>query len=179
MLKTIALVIGALIAAVLIFAATRPDSFRVERKATIQAPPEKIYSLINDFKLWPQWSPWEKLDLGMKRTLSGSDSGVGAIYAWEGNKEVGAGRMEILSAQPAAKIVIKLDFIRPFEGHNTTEYTLAAKGDATDITWAMFGPSPYLSKLMGLFMSMDKMIGVQFEKGLADLKSVVEVVGKN
>ena len=174
MLKTIALVIVAALAAVLLFAATRPDSFRVERSITIKAPPEKVFPLIEDFRRWPEWSPWEKLDPQMKRTLSGPASGPGAAYAWEGNDKVGAGRMEILSAAPASKVSIKLDFIKPFEGHNTADFTLQPQGDGTAVNWAMYGPAPFISKLMGLFFSMDQMIGKDFETGLANLKAASE-----
>ena len=174
MLKKIAIAIAVLIAAVLTFATTRPDSFRVQRSTTIKAAPEKIFPLIADFHSWGTWSPWEKLDPAMKRTHSGADSGKGAAYAWDGNNSVGAGRMEIVEIAPPSKITIKLDFSKPMEGHNTAEFTLAPKGDATEVTWAMFGPSPYLSKLMGLFFNMDSMIGGNFETGLANLKALAE-----
>ena len=174
MLKKIAIAIAVLIAAVLTFATTRPDSFRVQRSTTIKAAPEKIFPLIADFHSWGTWSPWEKLDPAMKRTHSGADSGKGAAYTWDGNNNVGAGRMEIVEIAPPSKITIKLDFSKPMEGHNTAEFTLAPKGDATEVTWAMFGPSPYLSKLMGLFFNMDSMIGGNFETGLANLKSLAE-----
>ena len=174
MLKTALIVIAVVIVAVLGFAATRPDSFVVQRATRIQAPPEKIFALLSDFLQWPAWSPWEKLDPGMKRTHSGAPQGVGAIYAWEGNSKVGAGRMEIIGAQAPSKLSIQLDFIRPFEGHNLTEYTLQTQGNITDVTWAMSGPSPFISKLMGLVVSMDKMIGKDFEAGLANLKAMAE-----
>ena len=174
MFKTIAVLVVVLIAGVLGFAATRPDAFRVERAVTIKAPPEKIYPYLDDFNRWAAWSPWEKLDPAMKRTFSGAPSGKGAVYAWEGNSKVGAGRMEILESTPARKLVIKLDFLEPFEGHNTAEYTLEPAGDGTRVTWTMFGPAPYVSKLMGVFVSMDKMIGKDFEAGLENLKIVAE-----
>ena len=174
MLKTALIVIAVVIVAVLGFAATRPDSFVVQRATRIQAPPEKIFALLSDFHQWPAWSPWEKLDPEMKRTHSGAAQGVGAAYAWEGNSKVGAGRMEITAAQAPNKLSIQLDFIRPFEGHNRTEYTLQTQGNITDVTWAMSGPSPFISKLMGLVVSMDKMIGKDFETGLANLKALAE-----
>lgn len=174
MIKTIGVVAVLLLAAVLIFAATRPDSFRVERSASIQAPPEKIFALISDFQSWRAWSPWEKLDPALQRRYSGPPSGKGAVYAWQGNGEVGHGRMEIEQASPPSRIVIKLDFIKPFEAHNIAEYTLEKKGDATQVTWAMHGPSPYLAKLMGIFFSMDRMVGAKFEEGLANLKALAE-----
>jgi uncharacterized protein YndB with AHSA1/START domain len=161
-------------AGVLIYAATRPDAFRIERSTSIQAPADKVFALINDFHQWVSWSPWEGIDPALKRTYSGAASGVGTAYAWEGNTKVGAGSMEITAATPPSRIVIKLDIRKPFEAHNTAEFTLAQKDGATQATWAMFGPSPYLSKLMGLFFSMDRMVGGQFEQGLAKLKAVAE-----
>lgn len=174
MFKKIALAVVVLVAAVLLFAATRPDSFRVQRSTSIKAPPEKIFPLIADFHAWGAWSPWEKLDPTMKRTHSGAPSGKGAVYAWDGNNEVGAGRMEIAEVSAPSRLSIKLDFSRPMEGHNTAEFTLVPKGDASELTWAMFGPNPYLSKLIGLFLDMDKMIGKDFEAGLANLKALAE-----
>jgi uncharacterized protein YndB with AHSA1/START domain len=174
MIKTITLVVVLLIAALLIYAATRPDSFRIQRSTTIKAPPEKIFPLINDFEGWRAWSPWENLDPALKRSYSGPKSGKGAVYAWEGNNDVGHGRMEIDESSAPSRIVIKLDFLKPFEAHNIAEYTLAKQGDATNVTWAMHGPSPYLAKLLGVFCSMDSMVGSKFEEGLANLKALAE-----
>lgn len=174
MFKTIAIVVVVLIGGVLVFATTRPDAFRVERSVTIKAPPEKIYPYFDDFNRWAVWSPWEKLDPAMKRTFSGAPSGKGAVYAWQGNSKVGEGRMEILESSPSSKLLLKLDFVKPFEGHNTAEYTLLPSGDTTQVTWAMYGPSTYVTKLMGLFVSMDSMIGKDFEAGLANLKAATE-----
>lgn len=174
MLKKIALVIVLAIAALLIFAATRPDTFRVERTARINAPAEKIFPLIDDFHRWSAWSPYEKLDPAMKRTFGGTASGKGATYAWEGNDKAGAGSMQIVESTPASKVAIKLDFIKPFEGHNTAEFKLQPQGEATQVTWAMYGPSPYVAKLMGIFFNMDQMIGKDFEAGLANLKTATE-----
>ncbi len=130
--------------------------------------------MLVDFRQWPAWSPWEKLDPDMKRTLSGAASGTGATYAWEGSSKVGAGRMEIKEVNAPSKVTIQLDFIKPFEGHNVTDFTLAPRGDATEVTWLMRGPAPFVSKLMGLFVDMDKMIGKDFEAGLANLKAASE-----
>lgn len=174
MFKFIAIAAVVLIAAVLIYAATKPDDFRVVRSTTIKAPPEKIFPLISDLHAWGPWSPYEKRDPAMKRTFSGVESGVGAVYEWDGNSKVGAGRMEILDITEPTKIVIKLDFIRPFEGHNTAEFTLQAAADTTTVSWAMYGPASYISKLMGTFFNMDKMIGSDFEAGLASLKKITE-----
>ncbi len=174
MIKTIAIVIAVVVAAILGYAATRPDSFRVERATTIKAPPEKIYAYIDDFHRWEAWSPWEKLDPALKRTFSGTAAGKGAAYAWQGDNKVGEGRMEIAESTPPSKVVIKLDFIKPFEGHDITEFTLQPKGDSTNVSWVMSGPVPYFAKVMGIFASMDSMIGKDFEKGLANLKAVAE-----
>ncbi|RQO46162.1 polyketide cyclase [Variovorax sp. KBW07] len=174
MLKKIALAVLALIALLLIYAATRPDTFRVERTARIAAPAEKIYPLIDDFHRWSAWSPYEKLEPDMKRTFGGAPAGKGATYDWEGKDKAGAGRMEITESTPSSKVAIKLDFIKPFEGHNTAEFTLQPQGDATQVTWAMYGPSPYVAKLMGIFFNMDTMIGKDFEVGLANLKTATE-----
>jgi hypothetical protein len=176
-LKIIGIVIAALVAllaAILIFAATRPDSFSVQRTTSIKTPPDKVYPLITDFHRWDAWSPWEKMDPAMKRTFGGASSGKGAVYAWEGNSKVGAGRMEIVDAAVPSKVTIQLDFIRPLEGHNVAEFTLQPKGDMTDVTWTMRGPSPYPAKVMGVFFNMDKMIGNDFETGLANLKNIAE-----
>jgi hypothetical protein len=162
------------VAMVLIYAATRPDTFRIERSATMQAPPDKVFPLINDFHNWANWSPWDKIDPALKRTYSGAASGKGAIYEWEGNKQVGQGRMEILDAPAPAKVQIQLDFLKPFEAHNTAEFTLAADGGGTNVTWAMYGRQPFMFKVMSLVMSMDKMIGKDFEKGLASMKELAE-----
>ncbi|MGJ7528164.1 SRPBCC family protein [Variovorax sp. GB1P17] len=174
MLKKIALVVLALIAVLLIYAATRPDTFRVERTARIQAPAEKIFPLIDDFHRWGAWSPYEKLDPDMKRTFGGSASGKGATYAWDSKGKAGAGRMEIAESSPSSKIAINLDFTSPMEGHNLAEFTLQPQGDATQVTWSMQGKSPYVAKLMGIFFNMDQMIGKDFEAGLANLKTATE-----
>ena len=174
MLKKIALVLVVLIAAVLIFAATKPDIFRVQRAAAIKAPPDKIFPLINDFKQWGSWSPWEKKDPAMKRTFGAVTSGKGATYAWEGNKDVGSGSMEITESVAPSKVGLKLDFLKPFEAHNTVELTLSPAGDVTNVTWAMQGPTPYFAKIIHVFMDMDSMVGKDFEAGLANLKAAAE-----
>ena len=174
MLKAIALVVVAAIAGVLIYAATLPDTFRIERSATIGAPPEKVYAYLNDFHRWTAWSPWEKKDPAMQRTHSGAPAGKGAVYAWDGNSEVGQGRMEIVESTEPARVQIQLDFLKPFEAHNTADCALAPAAGGTQVTWAMHGPAPYLSKLMQVFVSMDRMVGPDFEAGLANLKRVAE-----
>jgi hypothetical protein len=174
MLKIIVLVIVVLVVAVLIYAATKPDTFRVQRATRINAPPEKVFALINDYHRWGSWSPYEKLDPDMKRTYSGSPNGTGAVYEWEGNNKAGKGRMEIADSLPPSQVVIKLDFVKPFEAHNLVHFTLQPGGASTDVTWAMQGPSPYMMKLMHVFINMDRMVGKDFEVGLANLKAVAE-----
>lgn len=173
MLETI-IIVAVLIAVMLIYAATKPDTFRIQRSATIAAPPDKVFALINDLHAWASWSPWEKKDLTMKKTYSGARQGKGAVLEWDGNKDVGTGRMEVLESAPSSKILIKLDFLKPFEAHNRAEFSLEGKGPDTTVTWAMHGPQPYMIKIMGLFCSMDKMVGKDFEAGLATLKALAE-----
>ncbi|MPZ32786.1 MAG: polyketide cyclase [Rhodospirillales bacterium] len=176
MLKTLAIigvVVVVAIAGILLYAATKPDSFRVQRVVLIDAPPDKVYPLINDIKAWAVWSPYEKKDPAMKRSFGAVTAGKGATYAWEGDKNVGQGSIEMIESGPR-KIVIKLDFLKPFEAHNMGEFLLEPKGDSTSVTWAVYGPSPYMSKVIGTFMNIDDMIGRDFEKGLADLKAAAE-----
>jgi hypothetical protein len=170
----IAIILAIAIAIVLLLALTKPNTFAVQRAISIKAPAEKIFTLINDFHQWGTWSPYENKDLAMKRTYSGANSGKGAVYAWDGNNNVGSGRMEILDTSVPSKIVIKLDFFKPFEGHNTAEFTMLPQGDATYLTWLMHGPAPFMSRLMQVFMNIDKMIGKDFEVGLANLKTITE-----
>jgi uncharacterized protein YndB with AHSA1/START domain len=170
----IAVVLAIAIAIVLILAAAKPDTFSVQRGTAMKAPPEKIFSLINDFHRWGTWSPWESKDPAMQRSFSGAESGTGAVYAWDGNKNVGSGRMEILDVAAPSKIVIKLDFFKPFEGHNTAEFTMLPQGDTTSVTWVMHGPARFISKVMQVFMNLDQMIGRNFEAGLANIKRLTE-----
>ncbi len=172
-LTVIAVIIALSIAAILIFAATKPDTLSVQRSIIIKASPEKIFAAIEDFHRWRSWSPYEEKDPGMKRTYSGASAGTGAIYEWSGNRNVGSGRMEILDTTPT-KTIIKLDFFTPFEGHNTAEFTMLPQGDATHVVWLMHGPAPFMNKLMQVFMNLDKMIGKDFEAGLVNLKNATE-----
>jgi uncharacterized protein YndB with AHSA1/START domain len=174
MFKKIAIVIAVLIAGFLIFAATKPDTFRVQRAASIKAPPEKVFAHINDFNRWSAWSPWEKKDPAMKRTFGAVTVGKGATYAWDGNKDVGQGSMEIVESVTPNKVALKLDFVKPFEAHNSVTFTLEPKGDATSVTWAMEGPTPYFAKIIHVFINMDSMVGKDFEAGLAGLKAIAE-----
>jgi hypothetical protein len=174
MLTTIVIILVVVIAAVLIYAATRPNDFVVTRSAGIKAPAEAIFPLINDFRRWPEWSPYEKLDPQMKRTLSGAESGKGAAYAWEGNSKAGKGRMEITNSAPSSLVSLKLDFEKPFKANNTVDFSFAPSGNGTTVTWAMRGARPFIAKLMGLFMNFDTLIGKDFEAGLDNLKRVTE-----
>jgi len=173
-LKKILIGLAVIVAVILGLALTQPDSYTVTRTATIKAPPEKIIGYLNDFHQWQAWSPWEKLDPNMKRNFEGAPSGQGAVYGWTGNDEVGEGRMEITENTVPSKVAIKLDFIKPFQSSNVTTFTLQPQGDGTLVTWTMSGPSEFITKLMGVFVSMDKMIGKDFEKGLSQLKGVAE-----
>ena len=174
MLKIIVIAVIVLLAAFFAYAATKPGTFRVQRAASIQAPQEKVFALIQDFHRWGSWSPWEKLDPEMKRTHSGAASGKGAVYEWDGNSKAGAGRMEITDTSPSAKVIIKLDFIRPFEGHNVVEFALDSKGGSTNVTWLMYGPNRFMGKVMSVFINMDRLIGKDFEAGLANMKTIAE-----
>jgi Polyketide cyclase / dehydrase and lipid transport len=173
----IAVVIVVLVVAALAYAATKPATFHVQRSTSIKAPPEKILPLVNDLHSHGAWSPWEKKDPAMKRTYSGAASGKGAVYEWDGNKNIGKGRMEITDASPS-KVVFKMDFLKPFEAHNTAEITMTPQGESanasTNVTWAIYGPNLFLGKVMGLVCNMDKMIGREFETGLANLKTLSE-----
>jgi hypothetical protein len=178
MVKTIAVVavllLVVVLGVVLAYAATRPDVFRVQRTASIKAPPDRIFPLINDFRRWSSWSPYERKDPAMKKTYSGAAAGTGAVYAWEGDRSVGSGRIEIADTAPPNRIAIKLDMIKPFAAHNRVEFMLEPKGESTEVTWAMNGHTPYLAKIMHVFLDMDRMVGRDFEAGLASLKALAE-----
>ncbi|GMU86990.1 MAG: hypothetical protein AMXMBFR48_22310 [Ignavibacteriales bacterium] len=162
-----------IVSSILVFAATKPDTFRVERSLMIPAPPEVLHTIVSDFRTWEQWSPWEKLDPNMKKTFSGPVSGPGQIYAWEGNDDVGKGRMEILESNSFSMLKIKLEFIEPFPVSNTTEFNFTPAEGGTKVVWAMYGESPYISKLFSVFMDMDTMIGKDFDEGLNNLKALL------
>ena len=158
----------------LVTAAFQPSHFQVRRSATISAPPERIFGLISDFHRWDAWSPYEKLDPAMRRRFSGADRGVGSVYQWEGNSKAGKGRMEIVEAPAQSRVAIKLDFEKPFEAHNVATFTLEPRGATTDVTWSMDGPTPYVGKIIHLFVDMDRLVGRDFETGLANLKAAAE-----
>ena len=173
MIRLILIIIVVLIGGVLAYAAVRPDTLHVQRTTSIKAPPDKIVANITDFHAWGAWSPYEKKDPAMQRTYSGAPKGTGAIYEWKGNSDVGQGRMEIAEASPS-KVTIKLDFLKPFEGHNMATFTVEPKGDVTTLTWAIDGRSAYPAKVIGIFINMDNMIGNDFDAGLANLKAIAE-----
>lgn len=166
------LVIAAL---VVMYANTKPNTFRIERSIVINAPAAKVFALLPDFREWAKWSPWEDLDPTMTKKHEGPTGNSGPSYSWDGNNKVGSGRMELLEAVEAKRVKIKLDFFRPFKAQNLTEITLMETGDKTQVNWVMTGASPLVSKIMGLFMDIDKMVGKDFEKGLNKLKALTEV----
>lgn len=173
-LGIIGLVLIVAIAGILIYALTKPNDFQIQRSTTIKAPPDKIFGLIDDFHQWRAWSPYEKMDPAMTRTYGGAEKGRGAVYEWSGSGKVGQGRMEITDAPKPDKVLIKLDFLKPFEGHNVAEFKLVPDGDTTQVTWTMRGPMPFVAKVMSTFFNMDQMIGKDFEDGLANLKTLAE-----
>lgn len=174
MFKIIAIGVVVLVSAVLIYAATKPDTFRVQRSASIKALPEKIFPLINDLHSFNTWNPYAKKDPNAKGSDSGPASGKGAAHAFEGNKDVGKGNIEILESSPPSKVTMALNMLSPFEAHNIVEFTLEPTGDTTNVTWAIHGPMPFMSKVMCLFFDKDSVIGTDFEKGLSDLKATAE-----
>lgn len=174
MLKIIGLIVAAGIVVVLLLAFTKPDDFHVERTASINAAPEQIFPHINNLHAWEAWSPYLKLDPAMKTTYSGAEVGAGSVYEWEGNSKVGAGRVSIASAQSPNRVGITLDMLKPFAASNDVLFTLQPNGTTTNVTWAMDGKNNFIAKVMSVFFDMDKMVGGQFEEGLANLKAVVE-----
>lgn len=162
-----------LIALAVVMGLTKPNSFQVKRSIRIQAPAARVFPLIDDFHAWTKWSPWENIDADLARTYSGPDRGRGAAYAWEGKKS-GAGSMLITDSREPDLIVIKLDFTKPMVAHNTTEFSLAETDGVTEVTWLMYGPMPFMHRVMSTVFSMDKLVGGQFAQGLAKMKAVVE-----
>jgi Polyketide cyclase / dehydrase and lipid transport len=173
MIKRILAGVFVVLGGVLLYATTKPDTFRVQRAIAINAPPASIVKYIDDFHAWPAWSPYEKLDPAMKKEVSGAATGKGAVYQWEGNSKAGKGRMEILESSPS-KVRIQLDFEKPFTAHDIAEFTLEPAGSSTNIVWSMQGPNLYIGKVMSLFVDMDRMVGSDFETGLAALKTLAE-----
>jgi hypothetical protein len=162
------------VGAVLVFAATKPDVFEVRRTVVVNAAPDKIFPYINDFKRWMVWSPYENKDPAMQRTYSSTTGGKGATYAWNGDNNVGSGSMEIMDAPQPSRVTIKLDFTKPFEAHNIADFRLEPANGGTQVTWSMSGPTPFFGKILHVFIDMDKMVGRDFEAGLANLKAVAE-----
>ena len=173
-LKIVLMVLLIAIAGVLALAATRPDHYHVERSATIGAAPAVVFAQVNDLRRWDDWSPWAKLDPAMKLTYTGPESGKDASYAWAGNDKVGEGRMTITESEPDAHVGLRLEFIKPWTETCQSDFALASTGDATNVTWGIDGTHTYVSKIFCVFMDMDKMIGTDFEKGLAQLKTAAE-----
>jgi uncharacterized protein YndB with AHSA1/START domain len=173
MLKTILLVVVAVIAALLIYAATKPDTFRLQRSATIAAPPEKVFALINDLRQFNTWNPFSKMEPSVVITYDATSAGVGGAYNWKGEK-TGEGRMQIAESIAPQRVTAKLDFSKPFEAHNLVDFTVQPQGNGSTVTWAMHGPMPYLNRVMTIFFDMDKTVGKDFEAGLANLKALAE-----
>ena len=174
----IVIIVVVLVAVIAILAALQPTHYRIERSATINAPASVVFAQVNDFHKWEAWSPWAKIDPTMKQAYEGTQSGTGAIYTWAGNNQVGEGRMTITESHPSDLIKIKLEFIKPWSATNATDFAFKPQGNQTAVTWTMDGDNNFMGKAFGLFMNMDKMVGGDFEKGLAQMKSVAETVAK-
>lgn len=174
MWKKIPIAVGVVVLGFVAFVASRPAEFVIERAAFVNAPPEIVYAKINDFRAWDDWSPWAKMDPSQKNTYAGPATGVGSSHAWAGNDQVGQGRMEILESTPAELVKIQLDFIAPMEAHNLTTFTFAKEGEGTKVTWRMEGNNGFVGKAFSLAFNMDKMVGADFEKGLASLDTVAK-----
>jgi uncharacterized protein YndB with AHSA1/START domain len=174
MLTTILVIVVIAVAALLAYGAVKPDTFRLSRSATIAAPPDKIFALINDLRMFNTWNPFSKMDPQAVITYDATTTGVGGAYSWQGQKS-GAGRMQIAESVAPQRVTAKLDFSKPFEAHNMVDFTVQAQGDkAATVSWTMHGPMPYLNRLMTIFFDMDKMVGKDFEAGLANLKTLAE-----
>ena len=178
-LLAILLLIVAVVLCVLVLAASKPDTYTIERSATIAAAPEQVFPFVNDFHQWTQWSPWEHLDPNLKRSYDGPASGQGAIYSWTGNDKVGEGKMTITESMPASKVGIQLEFIKPFASTNQTTFDFVPSGAGTQVVWKMSGNNNYMSKVMTVFMNMDQMVGKDFEQGLANLGAAAEARAKS
>ncbi len=174
MLKIILVSIAVIVVLFVIIVAMQPADFRVTRSATIAAPPDAVFVQVNDLHNWEAWSPWAKLDPAAKSTYEGPAAGVGAAFAWSGNNKIGEGRMTVIESRPNVLVRFKLDFLKPFKASNTAEFTFKPEGNQTAVTWSMYGKNNFLSKAVGLFMNCDKMVGGQFEQGLAQMNSVTE-----
>ena len=174
MLKKILIVIGVIVVVFVIIVALQPAEFHIARTATIAAPAEVVFAQVNELKKWDAWSPWIKIDPAMKQTYEGPASGKGALSRWAGNNQVGEGSMTITESRPNELIRFDLEFIKPMAGTSTSEFTFKPEGNRTTVTWSMSGRNNFIAKAMCLFMNMDKMVGGEFEKGLAQMKSITE-----
>ena len=178
MIKKILLGLLIVIVLLAVFVAFQPSTYKVERSATINAPAPTVFAQVNDFHKWNDWSPWAKLDPAMKQTYEGASAGTGAVYTWAGNSEVGEGRMSIAESHPSDLIKIKLAFLKPFAANSDTTFTFQPEGNQTRVTWSMVGDKNFIAKAFHLVMNIDKMVGADFEKGLAQLKTVSESAPK-
>jgi hypothetical protein len=178
MLKTILISLAVIVIVLAVIVALQPSEFRVARSTTISASPATVFAQVNDFHKWEAWNPWGKIDPAMKQAYAGAPAGNGAIYTWAGNNEVGEGRMTITESRPNDLILVKLEFFKPFSGNSLAEFTFKPAGNQTVVTWSMTGQNNFMAKAVHLFMNMDKMIGGQFEKGLAEMKAVAEASPK-
>jgi hypothetical protein len=179
MLKKILLALVVLVAALVAVVALQPAEFHVTRTATMAAPPPVVFAQVNDFRKWEAWNPWARIDPAMKHAYAGAPSGVGAVYTWAGNREVGEGRMTITESRPNERIRVRLDFVKPLAGTSEAEFTFRPEGDRTAVTWSMRGTNSFLAKAIHLVMNMDRMIGGQFDRGLAQMKSVAEAAARS
>ena len=179
MILKILIAIAVLVVVLVVVIATRPSEFRVERTATVSAPAAVVFAQVNDFHKWEAWSPYAKRDPGMKKTFEGAPSGVGAVYTWSGNHEVGEGRTTIVESRPSELIRVRLEFVRPFAATSTATFTFRPEGERTAVTWTLDGRNGFPAKAMGLVMNMDKMIGDDFEKGLAQMKAIAEAAPRS
>lgn len=178
MARNVLVVLGALVILFVVVVASRPPTFHIERSTTMTAPPDVPFALVNDFHAWPVWSPWEKLDPNMAKTFGGPPSGAGAVYTWSGNNKVGEGRMTIERSEPASRITIKLEFLKPFPATNITTFTFVPVAEGTKVTWAMDGRKNFTAKAFHMFMNMDRLVGGDFERGLAAMKRAAESTAK-
>jgi hypothetical protein len=178
MLKKILAAVLAIVVVLVAVVAMQPSEFRIARATTIAAPAPVVFAQVNDFHKWEAWNPWGKLDPAVKQAYEGAPAGTGAVYTWSGNSQVGAGRMTVVESRPSDLVRIKLEFFKPMAGTSMADFTFKPEGDQTAVTWTMTGTNSFVAKALGLVMNMDRMIGGQFEKGLADMKTVSEAAAK-
>lgn len=179
MLKKILIALAAVVVVLVVVIALQPSEFRVMRATTVAAPAPVVFAQVNDFHKWEAWNPWARMDPAMKQDYQGAPAGVGAVYTWAGNSEVGAGRMTVVESRPSDLLRVKLEFFQPMAGESLAEFTFRPEGDRTAVTWSMSGRNNFIAKAMCLVMNMDRMIGGQFEKGLAQMKVAAEAAAKS